>query len=83
MDVVNKVPTRLEVMEKEYFSKGLAVCAPNIVNDTIYFKFRDEEFEFPSYLANNLVTYNNSSYDSAPVKKLRALEKKNGLRKRA
>ena len=43
-----KLKTRFDVWERDYYSKGFAVCEPDIINDVMYCRFRDEEFEIPS-----------------------------------
>ena len=72
---MNTVPTIAEVWEKEYFSQGLAICENHIISDTIYFKFRDEAFEFSTRESTHLVTYDQSGYNHASVAKLRKLKK--------
>ena len=40
--------TLRDIWERDYYSKGLAVCEADIINDVVYCRFRDEEFEIPS-----------------------------------
>lgn len=70
--------TYADVFERDYFSKGLAVCEPHILTDTIFFRFRDEEFEFPANDVWQLVKHDRSSFDSAEVEKLREYKRKKG-----
>ena len=73
----NTIPTRAEVLEEDYFSKGLAVCQPIIMNDSIYCRFRDEVFEFAShdldYLTLNMAR-TGYEYANTPVERLRKLQ---------
>ena len=72
--------TRGEILEEDYYAKGLAVCQPIIMNDTIYCRFRDETFEFASkdlnYAELNHPFSIGYEYTNWPVEKLRKLKKK-------
>lgn len=65
----------------DLYEKGLAVGMPEIRTDGVFFRYRDEKFEFPSSILNekhggrNIVRYDGLLY-LASVKKLRALAKK-------
>ena len=73
---MNTVPTVADVMETDYYARGLAVCETHILTDTIYFRFRQEEYELPSRQSWGLVKRDQSRFNSAPIKKVRALAKK-------
>ena len=67
----NTVPTLQEWHEKDFFSKGKAVCEPRILTDTIFCRFREETFEFSS---NEIVGHFSSvGQHGLPVRKLRML----------
>jgi hypothetical protein len=70
---LNRVPTIAEVMESDYFAKGLAVCQNNILNDSVFIKFRDEQYELPSRLVARLIRQDQSRFDSIRVEKVRSL----------
>ena len=70
---MNRVPTITEVMESDYFSKGLAICQNNIINDSVFIKFRNEQYELPSLLVANLIRHSQSGFNSILVKKVRSL----------
>lgn len=70
---MNRVPTIAEVMEADYFSKGLAVCQNNIINDSVFIKFRDEQYELPSRFVARFIRYDQSRFDSIRVEKVRRL----------
>lgn len=81
---LNRVKTLAEVMEEDYFSKGLAVCEARILSDSIYFKFRNEEYDLPSTVAWNLIKWDHSRLNSASIRKVRALARKqHGIRRYA
>ena len=73
---MNRAPTLAEVMESDYFAKGLAVCQNNIFNDSVFIKFRDEQYELPSRLVARLIRYDQSRFDSIMVEKVRTLARK-------
>lgn len=39
---------RIQSWEKDFFSKGNAVCESRILSDTVYCRFRREDYEFPA-----------------------------------
>ena len=72
-------------LENKYFKKGLAVCENHILTDTVFFKFRNETFEFPTRYADaiKIMPERDSGYGCmvnefpcAEVKALRKLKKK-------
>lgn len=63
------------IFESDYYAHGLAVAENRILTDTIYARFRDEEFEWPSTYIHGLVSYE-LPFPCIPVRKLRALKKK-------
>ena len=63
------------IFEDDYYAHGLAVAESRILTDTIYARFRDEEFEWPAMEIHNLISYE-LPFPSVPVKKLRALKRK-------
>lgn len=56
-------------------SQGLAVGWSDIKKDSLVFEFRKERFEFPTVEAFPVALFNGYFY-TAPVKKLRAMQKK-------
>ena len=70
---MNRVPTIAEVMESDYFAKGLAVCQINIINDSVFVKFREEQYELPTKLVGRFIRYDQTSFDSISVSKVRSL----------
>lgn len=56
-------------------SKGIAVGWSDIKTDSLVFEFRKERFQFPTLEVLPIAEYNGYFY-VAPVKKLRALQKK-------
>ena len=78
---VNKVITEEEYREKMYFSKGLAICETRILTDTLFCRFRDETFEFPSRsMIGQIMDYTQKNfvfggYLHIKVSKLRKLSK--------
>ena len=54
------------------YKKGIAVGQSNIYQDIMNFRYKKEEFIFPTMAVFNLMSYNGYFY-TAPVKKLRAL----------
>ena len=71
-------------LEAKYWKKGLAVCEEHILTDTMFFKFRNETFEFPTRYTVNLgiMSARDSGYGcgvnefpSVEVKELRKLKK--------
>jgi len=82
---------RFSFWEETHFDKGFAVYESRILTDTVYCRFRGEEFEFPSstkglsaLLHWGPLVDSEEQYpaNGVPVKKLRMfaknLEKKNG-----
>ena len=63
------------IFENDYYAKGLAVAESRILTDTIYARFRDEEFEWPSGQIFSLVSYD-YPFPTIPIKKLRALKRR-------
>ena len=63
------------IFEADYYSRGLAVAESRILTDTIYARFRNEEFEGPSREIHFLISYE-LPFPSVPVKKLRDLKSK-------
>ena len=65
---------------KEAFDKGLAVGIQQIRNDSIFFRFKDETFEFPAgeVLGYRGIAKYNGSYYEAKVSALRRLKEKHG-----
>ena len=59
----------------DVYDKGLAVGVPQIRKDTIYFRYRDETFEFPTIQVLPNVAHFNGCYYEAKVSKLRKLKK--------
>ena len=61
------------------YKRGLAGGLPQIKGDTIFFRFREETFEFPTYellgYRPKIARYNGICY-TAPVAKLRKLKEK-------
>lgn len=56
-------------------SKGIAVGWSDIRKDSLVFEFRKERFEFPTLEVFSVAKFNGYFY-TAPVKKLRAMQKK-------
>ena len=73
---MNRVPTIAEVMETDYFAKGLAVCQSNIFNDSVFVKFREEQYELPTRLVGRFIRHDQTSFDSISVSKVRSLASK-------
>jgi len=68
---------------KDCYEKGLAVGESRILTDTIFFRFKDETFEFPSGQVLNLILNWGQAKEYReipfPVAKVSALRKmKNG-----
>ena len=61
--------------ERDFYAHGLAVCESRILTDTIFFRFRQETFEFPSEKAHSLVDWDSRDYPSCRVSRLRKLKK--------
>ena len=61
----------------EAYDKGLAVGVGQITNDCIFFRFKDETFEFPAYdlLGHKGVAHFNGVYYEAKVSDLRRIRK--------
>ena len=59
--------------------KGCALGRPDIKTDTIDFVYKDEKFNFPAFDVMEFCKPNGTFY-TAPVKKLRELEKNHGRR---
>lgn len=65
---------------KGVYKRGLAVGESDVVHDVLRFYFQDpetgqeERFEFPTFKAYPVVTYNGYWYE-APIDKLRELER--------
>ena len=57
------------------YKQGLAIGGSYIRDDTVVLRYRDEVFEFPSAEVSDLLSANGTYY-TAPVKKLRVLQKK-------
>ena len=64
------------------YKRGLAGGLPEIGTDSVFFRFKDETFEFPSYLILNaehkgkrIVKFDGSCY-IAKVERLRELKQK-------
>ena len=72
---MNRAPTIAEVMESDYFAKGFAVCQNNIINDSVFAKFREEQYELPTRLVGRFIRHDQSRFDSIRIEKLRALAK--------
>lgn len=68
--------TYADLFERDYFSKGLAVCESHILTDTIFCRFRDEEFEFPAREVHTLLTLDRARFNSAKIEDLREYKKK-------
>ena len=62
-------------MMEEAYARGMAVGLPQIDKDTIFFRYRDEQFEFPAYelLGMPGIAHFNGSHYEADVTKLRKL----------
>ena len=81
---MNKVPSRAEHLERSYYSLGYAACEARILSDTVFCRFRTEEFEFSSdqllgwELSSGDKNHNPGGYLQIKVSKLRALKKKLG-----
>ena len=58
---------------KEAFDKGLAIGVQQIRTDSVYFRFKDETFEFPTNQVVPKIAKYNGSYYEAKVKDLRRL----------
>lgn len=65
---------------EDAYAKGFAVGLPQINTDTIFFRFKNEVFEFPAYdlLGIAGIAHFNGRYYEAKVSKLRELKEKNG-----
>lgn len=67
----------------EAYEKGLAVGIQQIKNDSIFFRFRDETWEFPATIVlgyKGVARYNGSYYEAkvSVLRRLAKKEKKNG-----
>ena len=58
----------------EAFERGVAVGVQQIRTDSVYFRFKGETWEFPSYEVVPHIAKYNGSYYEAPVKNLRKLK---------
>ena len=68
----------------EAYSKGKAVGIQQILTDSVFFRFKDETFEFPTnQVIPEIATFNGSYYE-ADVKQLRKMKKEriNGKKRR-
>ncbi len=86
--ILRRLPTREESNEKLHFSKGVAICENRILTDTLFCRFRDETFEFPSseLIGLTLGFYERDYVPGSPVQvkvaKLRKLKERiHGKRK--
>ena len=61
------------VFESDYFARGLAVGESRVLTDTIYFRFRDEQFEHPAERIYAQCRFMHGFY-TMEVEKLRALQ---------
>ena len=61
----------------EAWDKGMAVGIQKITTDCVYFRFKDETFEFPTMQVVPSIAHYNGSYYEAKVEDLRKLD---GLR---
>lgn len=64
----------------EAYRRGLAYGVPQIKTDTIFFRYKEETFEFPAIdvLGAKGIAKHNGCYYEANVKKLRTLKAKHG-----
>ncbi len=66
---------------KEAFDRGLAVGIPEIRSDSIFFRYKDEEWRFPTFhVLPNHAHYNGVYYEAKParLRKLARAVKENG-----
>ena len=57
------------------YDRGMAVGTSNIVNDTMTFTYRDEEFMFPTFNVYQFVEWTGLGFYVCPVDKLREIER--------
>jgi hypothetical protein len=60
---------------KEAFEKGLAVGIQQIRTDSVFFRFKDETWEFPTGVVLPKYAHYNGSYYEAKASRLRKLAK--------
>ena len=77
---MSEVISHIAYLERDYFAKGFAACESRILTDTIYCRYRDEHFEFPSSKVFNLIEQNEAgvwlypgSFAAIKVKSLRKI----------
>ena len=58
----------------EFYKRGLAVGQSNIYKDIVFFRFKKEEFTFPTFVVYDLMHWNGEVFE-ADVEALRELQK--------